>query len=405
MKCRKIIAITLILVSILLFSFAGYRIFQIDQKVKAGANKTTENTYIQDYDVSKLSFSDLEKEIINIENNLTDKKITLIINEKEYEYTLKEIGIEINKKEIYDKIVSYENSKDYYDNYHSISSNTFEKVIYDYKYLINEEILNSFVDNLSTKVKIIPKKGTLVMGTNKILTYENEVIGYELNKEESISIIKNNFENEQYDTTLNLVGTNHYTNDPLKNINKKISSFSTTFDTSVSRKYNLEAGAKFINGKILNPNEIFSFYETAGPFNRKGYVGYLGVLGNGVCQVATTLYNAQLLAGLKTVKRYNHGTKSVYVDGGLDATVAANKLYITDYKFQNTYKYPLYISAYVIGGKITVEIWSNENATNGITYKVESVQIGYLSYSAYRYGYKEGKQVSKEHLGNSYYYN
>ena len=126
--------------------------------------------------------------------------------------------------------------------------------------------------------------------------------------------------------------------------------------------------------------------------------------GNGVCQVATTLYNAQLLAGLNTITRYNHGKKSVYVNGGLDATVAVTSGYVTDYKFKNNLDYPIYISAYTNGGKLTVDIWSNKDAKKGIEYKTESVRHGYGSYTAYRHAYKDGKLIKTENLGNSYYF-
>ena len=96
--------------------------------------------------------------------------------------------------------------------------------------------------------------------------------------------------------------------------------------------------------------------------------------------------------------------KSVYVPGGLDATVAVTRGYVTDFKFKNTYKYPIYISAFTKGGKLTVEIWSNKNAKNGIEYKTESVRNGYGSYTAYRHAYKDGKLVKTENLGNSYYF-
>lgn len=403
MKHRKIIAYTFMIVSVLLFVFAGYRIVQIDKKVKKNSKKISMNTYIEEYDISKVSLTSLNDELLEIESEITNKIITIIVNEKEYEFALKDIGIVINKEELYNEILEYEKSIDYYDSYHSISKNEFNTKIFKYEYKINDKKLEEFINELSKKVNMIPQKGKLVMGTNRILSYEGEIIGYTLNNEESIKKIKENFITKDYEKSIILIGNKEYANDSLKSIDTKISTFTTTYDTNTSRKYNLEVGANFIDGVIINPGEIFSFYEKAGPFTRSEYVYYLGVIGNGVCQVATTLYNAQLLAGMQTVTRYHHGTKSVYVAGGLDATVASSKTFVTDYKFRNNHKYPIYISAYTNNGKITVEIWSNSNATNSITYKTKSVQIGTLSYSAYRYGYKNGVLVSTEHLGNSYY--
>ena len=80
---------------------------------------------------------------------------------------------------------------------------------------------------------------------------------------------------------------------------------------------------------------MFSFYKYAGPYNRKGYVFYYEYVGNGVCQIATTIYNTALLGGLEIVRRYPHAALPVYVPGGLDATVAsyANGGYV-DFQFK-----------------------------------------------------------------------
>ena len=315
------------------------------------------------------------------------------------------MGIKINKQEIETDIKSYENELDYWTLYNSYSKNSFDEKVYDYKYVIDEEKLNSFLKNLKKRVDLKAKKGELKMNSNRELEYVGEVVGFSLDTEKSKEIIKNNFLTNNYNVSLDLVGDKITNNDPLKLIDTKISSFTTTFDDTVSRKYNLIAGANMIDSKIVFPHEVFSFFENAGPYTSiNGYVYYLGVMGNGVCQVATTLYNAELLAGLTTVTRYNHGKKSVYVDGGLDATVAVTKGYVTDFKFRNDYDFPVYISAFVNNDKLTVEMWSNKDSKKDLEYKTESVKLGYGSYQAYRHTYKDNKLINTENLGISYYF-
>ena len=65
-------------------------------------------------------------------------------------------------------------------------------------------------------------------------------------------------------------------------------------------------------------------------------------MGNGVCQVASTIYNVSLLAGLPTVERYSHERQMVYVKGGLDATVSerAGKCRL-DFRFKNNLAFPI----------------------------------------------------------------
>ena len=236
------------------------------------------------------------------------------------------------------------------------------------------------------------------MSKDRVLEYKGEVVGFKLDEEKLIETIKNNFSTLNYNEKIIIDGESITLENPLKVIDTKISSFTTIFDDTISRKYNLMAGAKHLDGLIIQPHTEFSFFENVGPF-----VYYLGVMGNGVCQVATTLYNAELLGGLTTVERYNHGVKSVYVDGGLDATVAVTRGYVTDFKFRNDYDYPVYISAFVDGDKLTIELWSNNSVKEGKEYKTESVRLGFGAYKALRHTYKDGNLINTEDLGISYY--
>lgn len=403
MSITKKIAFTFFATAALFFTLSFYSMYKVNSQVINSKNKIQNNSYIGDYEISNLEYVNFKEKLNEIEKELVSNKITLTINNNDYTFELRELGIGINKDEIIDKVSEHEENIDYWTLYNSYSKNNFEKVTYSYRYVINEEKLKDFLISLKNEVDIVPKKGKLYMNDNRVLEYINEVVGFTLDVDKSFEIIKNNFISLEYNNSIELFGENTYTDDKLKLIDTKISSFTTTFDASLTRRFNLIAGAKYIDGKIVYPNEVFSFFETAGPYTKEGYVYYLGMKGNGVCQVATTLYNAQLLAGLTTVTRYNHGIKSVYVAGGLDATVAVTRGYVTDYKFKNNYKYPVYISAYVKDGKLTVEMWSNKDAKGGIEYKTESVRHGYGSYTAYRHAYKDGKLIKTENLGNSYY--
>jgi vancomycin resistance protein YoaR len=83
--------------------------------------------------------------------------------------------------------------------------------------------------------------------------------------------------------------------------------------------------------RLIAPGEEFDFAKTIGP--RTPEAKFLGaggivdgrietdVLGGGICQVSTTLFNALLEAGVKITERWNH---SIYIDHypkGRDATV------------------------------------------------------------------------------------
>ena len=401
---KKKIGLSLVIMAVLLFVVSFYSIYQVNSQVIENIDKV-HNSFVSNYDISNVEVKELGNKLDEIEKDLTKDEITLNINNKKYKYTIYEMGVSINKQEIESEIKDYESELDYWTLYNSYSKNSLDEKVYDYKYIIDEEKLNTFLINLKKRVDVKPKMGRLEMNSNRNLEFVGEVVGFSLDIEKNKDIIKNTFLTNNYNISLNLVGENTTIDNPLKVIDTKVSSFTTEFDDTVSRKYNLIAGAKMLDSKVIEPGEVFSFFENAGPYTSiNDYVYYLGVMGNGVCQVATTLYNAELLAGLTTVTRYNHGKKSVYVDGGLDATVAVTSGYVTDFKYKNDYDYPVYISAFVSGNKLTIELWSNKEAKKGLEYKTESVRLGYGSYQAYRYTYKDGELVNTEDLGKSYYF-
>ena len=170
------------------------------------------------------------------------------------------------------------------------------------------------------------------------------------------------------------------------------------------RNINLNTALAYINGTVVEPGEVFSYCKKAGPFNKRGYVFYYEFVGNGVCQIATTTYNAALLGGLEIVKRYPHDKKRLYIAGGLDATVASySSGWCVDMQFKNTYKYPIYIKAFSEGGRAHVQFWSNSNAKEGKEYKTSSRQIAPRGYISYLHTYKDGKEIEVKQIATTWY--
>ena len=404
MNKAKKVASFFIFSAVMFFVLSFYSFSKVNSLVLTNIDMI-HNSYVDDYDISNTSIETLNKTLDNIEKTITSAEITFIINGKEYKYDIEELGVYINKDEIKDMINSYENKLDYWDLYNNYSKNSFDKQVYDYQFIVDDEKLDKFLNNLKKRIDKTAKVGHLEMQSDRNLKYVGEVVGFTINKEKAKEAIKENFKVKNYNQTITIEGDSITLDNPLKVINTKISSFTTEFDATVSRKYNLMAGAKHLDGKIIEPHTTFSFFENAGPYTGiNEYVYYLGVMGNGVCQVATTLYNAELLAGLTTVERYNHGKKSVYVDGGRDATVAVTSGIVTDFKFRNDYDYPVYISAFVVDDKLTIEFWSNGSVLDGKEYRVESERLGYGTYKAYRKTFKDGQLINTEDLGYSYYF-
>ena len=214
-----------------------------------------------------------------------------------------------------------------------------------------------------------------------------------------------------------------------------LGSYSTAYVSNASRTKNLELACKAINGTVLNAGDTFSFNGIVGERTAaKGYkeaTVYVGTesrgeLGGGVCQVASTIYNAALYAQMDITSRAPHNFIVTYCPGGIDATVYWGSV---DFCFKNSSEYPIRIYAWLSGGKcyITIEgtnvdgsyvyLDSTKLSSTPYTTKYEdddSKPVGYEEetvspytgyvYEAYQYIYnKDGSLRETNYLGKSKY--
>lgn len=394
--------IVIIFLSVLLIIYFSINIYTFSVISKYD-DKLYPNMHINNYDISNISKKDVKSKVNEVASNIENNNVFLIANDVKYEYKFSDLGISINKDDLLNEILTYDKDLNNIEKMRKIVKR--EKTMFKYDIGYSEQTLNKFVKDLKSKVdtKVVQEK--LVMDSNRNLKYVKGTPSFSLDVARTVDVIKKAIPNLSKNNIIKLEGASaspKTTN--ISSINKKVSTFTTTFNDKVSRAKNLANAAKNLDGVIIQPGATFSYYKYAGPYNKKGYVYYDGVMGNGVCQVATTIYNTALLGGLKIVERYSHAYKMVYVDGGRDATVAANSRgSVVDFKFKNIYKYPIYISAYVNKDKVTIEFWSNENSTNGESYDVVSEKIAAKGYKTYKLVYKNGKQIKKEFIATTWY--
>lgn len=138
----------------------------------------------------------------------------------------------------------------------------------------------------------------------------------------------------------------------LQGVNARIGYFVTRFNPGdEGRTATVRRAISIIDGSIIPPGAIFSVDKTVGPrdpahgFTGKGHVFVDGHMelqsGGGMCQVATTLFNASMLADLKIVERHQHVRTVPYVDPGRDSTIYHGQ---KDFRIQNNTNAPIYIS-------------------------------------------------------------
>jgi len=153
-----------------------------------------------------------------------------------------------------------------------------------------------------------------------------------------------------------------YSSKDLQKANNPIGYYATSMQGSFQRHTNIKLAAQALNNTLLWPKDVFSFNDIVGPRSpERGYLpapvilqGEMNVdYGGGVCQVASTVYNAAINAGLVIIERHQHSKMVRYVPTGRDATVNYGYL---DLKFKNNFDTPIIIKAGVSEGNLWVRI-------------------------------------------------
>lgn len=181
-----------------------------------------------------------------------------------------------------------------------------------------------------------------------------------------------------------------------------LASFQTAIGSDENWITNLQLACDAINGTIVRAGEEFSFNTTLGELtteagyrNVETYVGKFlkEVTGGGVSQVASTLYNAVIMADLDIVERHNHTYAPSYVNIGFDAEVSFGT---KDLRFVNNTELPIKIQASIVGEMLNIDLIGTNNREYRveILYEVvETVNPGTLyntMLSDNPAGYKEG---------------
>lgn len=311
---------------------------------------------------------------------------------------------------------------------------------YNITFTFNEGYINDSIKAISSKINQSPLNASIHYTEEKTVKISADSKGVKLNEAKLKEEIKKNINNRsipdiRIDAPIEETSA-EITASTLSNLNTKIASFNTSFSSSsFARAHNIELSASLINGKLIFPGEIFSFNQCVGQRTKeRGFmeapviVGYAidSGLGGGICQVSSTLYNAILRTGITSIERTHHSLPSSYVPLGLDATVDWNDI---DYKFKNTFGYPIYIEAYVQNKILNINIYSNSSLaakkytvvsniydtiqTNTRIIDNPSLQQGQTSitqkgYPGYRvrvlrYSYENGSLINSETISDDLY--
>lgn len=172
------------------------------------------------------------------------------------------------------------------------------------------------------------------------------------------------------------------TTELLSMVQDKLGSFTVNSSASTEKFKNLSRGMELTSGTLIMPGESWSMHAALSPFSAEnGYTeqiayqdgGYVMEYGGGICQLATTLYNAALRAEVHVSKRFNHSMTVGYTDYGLDATV--NDGGSKDLELTNDFDFPIYIEGSASRSSTTYTIWGLETRPSNRTLKFYGVTI------------------------------
>lgn len=253
------------------------------------------------------------------------------------------------------------------------------------------------IEKIYEEVYAEPKDAYFIKEPFQLFIHEN---GIDFNIEQAKEILKE--DKEEYVIKLEITKPKILTSDlGTEAFTDLLSSFSTKYDElNKPRTTNVKLATQKINGVIVMPGETFSYNKTLGKrTSEAGYkeaAGYSGgkvvqMVGGGICQVSSTLYDAVVYANLEIVERHNHMFVTSYAGAGKDATVSYGTL---DFKFKNNRNYPIVIKATAKGGISEVKIYGIKEE---VEYNVE-IDSKILGYTPFKVIYEddENLEVGKE---------
>lgn len=141
-------------------------------------------------------------------------------------------------------------------------------------------------------------------------------------------------------------------------------------DHDPNRVDNLQKAVGIVNRCVIGSGEVFSFNKKVGPYTQKeGWKPvtkqYLGneILENGIadgiCQIATGVYNAAFLANFAIIEHHSQRVSRDYVEVGRDTFVYKGK----DLVIKNTGDFPVTIESEIVQDQVITRFVSkNEKA-------------------------------------------
>lgn len=335
-----------------------------------------ENIYIEDTDVSGLSYDEAKEVIKKGLNDRLSNEVVIKISRDEHRFTFSGLGVAFEEQKLDDVLktaILYGNHGSLLTEYKEKATLNAEGKDFILNFTVDENKINQTVTELSNSYTEQLPENAQIHRVNGQFVITDEVRGVGVDVKNTVdSIIEkiNGWKGGSIEISADVVETYpEITAEDLGEIKDLLGSCQTGFSDSLTggRGANLKVGASKINDTLLMPGESFSVHDALAPFTvANGYYtataysngGYVDSIGGGICQIATTLYDACLEAEIEVVKRSNHSMVVNYVDRAFDATVNDNGS--KDLVIRNNYDTPVYIESYLSDMQVCIYIYGKE---------------------------------------------
>jgi vancomycin resistance protein YoaR len=243
---------------------------------------------------------------------------------------------------------------------------------YRYVVTLNEQRLGEWASALATKLDRPAKSAKYAATREGVLTVIPGAAGIKLEPQKTVAFLGTELLKPAGDTRWlavpAVIDVPAFTTEQAKDWLPKVSrtsTFTTNFPPNASRHANIATGASQFDGVVVAPGATFSFWELLGPVNVERGYAYAGaiinnrsdenVIGGGLCQVSTTMFNALAKQGYEIVERHAHGYLIERYPIGLDAAVFDPGY---DFRWRNDTAAPVFLWSWVSDTSVTFDVWS-----------------------------------------------
>lgn len=386
-KKTNIIAFSLISIIVVLILFYLFRIWNI-----LSYGSIYDGIYYKGINISGYKQDDAKKLLYNKVQAPVDKKsLTLIYKDKTWKLKYKDLKLTYNYQQAVNDAYRIGRNGSIFTKMADISSTKSNKVNLPVKIYKDTSYVEKLLANIENSINNPKQEPSMqLVGDSFVIRSGHYGIKVDKNKVRAqiLSEVNNMSEDSIYIPVV-ADPVKHSTQELYK-VKDMLGSYQTKAGGTENRIHNIILAASKLNTTVIYPGEIFSLNKALGPRTSKNGFRTAPVIinnkveqdeGGGVCQVATTLYDAVIRSELAVEQRAHHTIPSSYCPIGQDATIAGNYI---DFKFRNSSPYPIYIKSWVGDGYLNCDIYGYKQNPKEVVY-IESKIVSKTPAPKYKY--------------------